>query len=149
MLLNFVIIKVKDRTKDEQNVEADESMDSSVASPFDSMAAYKAIIEFMEPGENITRTLKRLGGNRTLSASERLKRKKAGLSVDNSGNSEKVTELTELANSVLSRTGNMDIYQYTYQQLSDLVSCGHVTSKLVYFLCLLAVIVFEGQCWWQ
>lgn len=59
-----------------------------------------------------------------MSASERLKRKKAGLSNDtgNSANAEAVTKLTELANNILTRTGNMDIYQETYKGISKKVT---------------------------
>lgn len=75
----------------------------------------------MEPKESISKTLRRLGGNKRLSTAERLKMKKAGLSVD-SGSSSKVTRLTELANQILTATGNMDVYQETYEHISQIVS---------------------------
>lgn len=96
-------------------------MDSEPQSPFDQIAVYKKILEFMEPGENIAKTLRRLGGNKSLSASERLKRKKAGLLNEKDEASSKVTELTELADKLLTRTGNMDIYQESYQYIKNLV----------------------------
>lgn len=64
-----------------------------------------------------------LGGNKSLSASERLKLKKAGkLPTENIGHPEKVTELTELANKILTEIGNMDIYQETYEFISEKVN---------------------------
>lgn len=97
-------------------------MDSESRSPFDHIAVYKEILEFLQPGETIAKALRRFGGNKSLSASERLKRKKAGLSHENSGDSSKVVALTELANKLLTRTGNMDIYQESYQYIKKLVS---------------------------
>ena len=64
-----------------------------------------------------------LGGDRSLSASERLKMKKAGITVPKPTNEDtkNVTILTELANKILTHAGNMDIYQETYEQITDLV----------------------------
>lgn len=47
-----------------------------------------------------------------------MKRKKAGLLDSN----KEVTELTELADKVLSKTGNMDIYEETYEAIHKKVS---------------------------
>lgn len=76
----------------------------------------------MEPKESISKTLRRLGGNKRLTTAERWKMKKAGLSTDG-GSSSKVIRLTELANQILTANGNMDVYQETYEQISQIVSC--------------------------
>lgn len=65
------------------------------------------------------------GGSGSLSASERLRRKKAGLDLGNPGDKQAVTDLTEIANRILSRTGNMDIYQETYEYISDQVGTNY------------------------
>lgn len=57
-----------------------------------------------------------------MSASERWKKKKAGLKEEENADKKNVTLLTELANDLLTRTGNMDIYQETYEKISELVS---------------------------
>lgn len=101
--------------------DLDDSLDSSTASPFDHIAVYKQVLEHMEPGETVAKTLRRLGGNKSLSASERLRRKKAGLSIESSGDASKVTELTELANRILTKTGNMNVYQESYQHIKNMV----------------------------
>jgi len=92
------------------------------ASPFNERETYRQMLTFMEPGESVAKSLRRLGGGASLSASERLKRKKAGLSTDKKGDPQKVTALTELANRVLSKTGNMDVYQETYAYIKNIVS---------------------------
>lgn len=90
--------------------------------PFDEIASYRKMLDFMKPKETVTKSLQRLGGSGSLSASERLRRKKAGLELANPGDKQAVTDLTELANRILSRTGNMDIYQETYEYISDQIS---------------------------
>lgn len=50
-----------------------------------------------------------------MTTAERWKKKKEGSdAVDTNENSEKIFKLTELANELLTRTGNMDIYQESY-----------------------------------
>lgn len=65
-----------------------------------------------------------LGGSKSLSASERLKRKKAGIALtdEEKGDKEAVTKVTELADAILSRTGNMNIYQETFEHISKKVN---------------------------
>jgi hypothetical protein len=64
-----------------------------------------------------------------MSASERWRRKKGGESDSKDENRQQVTELTELANRVLTRTGNMNIYQESYEHIAKVV--GITLSLLV------------------
>jgi hypothetical protein len=61
------------------------------------------------------------GGKKHISASERWRRKKAGQEDSGQGSQQQVTELTELANRLLTKTGNMDIYQESYEHIASLV----------------------------
>jgi hypothetical protein len=61
-----------------------------------------------------------------LSASERWRRKKEGESDIKEGNRQQVMELTELANRLLTRTGNMNIYQEGYEHIAKLVGTASV-----------------------
>lgn len=110
-------VQIKDISKEPK--KTDDGLEDSVE--FDVTAAYKEIISMMEPRETISKTLRRLGGNKRLTTAERWKMKKAGLSTDG-GSSSKVTRLTELANQILTTNGNMDVYQETYEQISQIVS---------------------------
>jgi CD2 antigen cytoplasmic tail-binding protein 2 len=73
-----------------------------------------------------------IGAKTKVSSAERWKRKKAGI-VDTSA--ESVTKLTSVANEILTKTGNMDIYQETYENLktilnrADKKSAGNTSSK--------------------
>lgn len=112
-------IKSSSNSKDKYNIEvkglADESDSGSDADDsFDDISNYKKILEYMKPNETVNKAIKRLGASDIkLSSVERLRRKKAGTLNTN----EDVTKLTELANQILTKTGNMDIYQETYEQI--------------------------------
>lgn len=89
----------------------DESDDSDFE-PFQEVQVYKEIISYLKPNETINKALTRWGAkNKNLSSLERLKRKKMGTLDSNT----EVTKLTELADKILTETGNMDIYQETYE----------------------------------
>lgn len=59
------------------------------------------------------------GAGSKVSSAERWKRKKAGI-VDEG--SKIVTRVTELANQILTKTGNMDIYQESYEKISTVLA---------------------------
>ncbi|UYV67104.1 CD2BP2, partial [Cordylochernes scorpioides] len=81
---------------------------------------YKAMVEIMQPGETVTKALKRLGGKSNMSSRERWKLKKKG-GEENMENRERFDKLTGLANDILI-SGNMDVYQYTYEKLKHLIT---------------------------
>ncbi|XP_027840915.2 CD2 antigen cytoplasmic tail-binding protein 2 homolog [Aphis gossypii] len=116
-LENIDWCKIKDMSKEKKNT--DENEEDNVE--FNVIAAYKEILSMMEPKETISKSLRRLGGNKRLTTAERWKLKKAGLSTDE-GSSSKVTRLTELANQILTANGNMDVYQETHEQISQIIS---------------------------
>lgn len=100
-------------TISETGIEAESDSDETTEN-FDEVISYKNMLQYMKPKETVNKALKRLGGdNMKLSSVERLRRKKAGTLHDN----KEVTHLTELANEILTKQGNMDIYQETFEQI--------------------------------
>lgn len=94
--------------------ESDEDIDESMKD-FQVNACYREILKYMQPKETIAKCLQRLGkSKKKLSTIERIKMKKAGLLETDT----QVTKLTELTNNLLKHTGNMDIYQETFESLS-------------------------------
>lgn len=121
----FPILQIKKdhKYKEDNKTLGDDSSDSSedeVGRPkpqFNEIETYKEIIKLMQPRETIKKTLQRLGGaTQKLSSMERWRRKKAGI-VDE--NSQLVTQLTELANLILTKLGNMDIYSETFEMIKS------------------------------
>lgn len=62
-------------------------------------------------------------GKKKLTTAERWKKKKESktLTEEEDPNSVNITKLTELANELLTRTGNMNIYQESYEQIKKKV----------------------------
>lgn len=80
----------------------------------------------MKPNEKVNETLQRLGkGRAKLSSVERIRQKKLGI-VDEAA--VKITNFTELANKILTKTGNMDIYQTTYHEIQEKINSQPGTS---------------------
>lgn len=113
------------------DLEDDDSTNQSGSSPsvssFDCIAAYRQMLEFMKPKESVAKTLRRLGGNKEVSSSDRWKMKKAGVSTltdEEKDAKVKFGRLTELADSILRFSGNMDIYQETYEYICNKISAA-------------------------
>lgn len=79
------------------------------------------MLEIMKPGETVQKAICRLGGSSSRSASSRWKKKKdkEGSTDETSDkeNYENLQLLTRLANDII-LSGDMDIYQQTYEKLS-------------------------------
>lgn len=119
--LDWVKIKESDanayKLQEEQAANDSSDDEDDGKNRFDAISTYRAIIEFMEPGETIKRSLQRLGKKiEKISTQERFRRKKLGI-VDE--NATRVTELTELTNRVLTEMGNMDVYDETFEQIRE------------------------------
>lgn len=69
-------------------------------------------------------------GKKKLTTAERWKLKKDPTAVEDE-NSVNITKLTELANELLTRTGNMDIYQETYEQIQKKIKAADKSSMKV------------------
>ncbi|XP_015118095.1 CD2 antigen cytoplasmic tail-binding protein 2 homolog [Diachasma alloeum] len=107
------------KKNDEENGLADSDSEEEPGVMFDPIPLYKQILEYLKPGETVSKALCRLGkGKQQISSAERWKRKKAGLS-ETDENSDKIMKLTELANELLTRTGNMDIYQEAHDEIKE------------------------------
>ncbi|KAK2577448.1 hypothetical protein KPH14_003553 [Odynerus spinipes] len=110
--------------KDESHGLADsDSDDDKMDITFDPVHLYKQILDYLQPGETVSKALCRLGkGKKRLTTAERWKRKKEGKSLQTDDhNSAQIIKLTELANELLTRTGNMDIYQESYEHIKKKV----------------------------
>lgn len=125
---NIDWVKINQQTPAEKVNEEDME---EVPQNFDPIVSYKKILEIIKPGESILKALKRLGGKKTLTASERWKKKKetGETNSQNDAEKEKISELTELAAEILSKTGNMDIYQETFEGIRFKVQQVEVASK--------------------
>lgn len=123
--IDWVKIKKDSNYKQKYNAaglpdsDADSSTDEEEAAKiqaFDLKQTYKNIIGMMKPKESVKKSLQRLGGNKKMSTAERWKRRKAGI-IDES--EVLVTKLTGFCDEILTRTGNMDIYEETFEKIEQ------------------------------
>lgn len=88
-----------------------------VTKKFDSLSSFKEILSFMKPQESINKTLQRLNKSKMkVSTQQRFKMKKQGI-VDEA--SETITKITGLVNEILTKTGNMNVYELTFEQIES------------------------------
>lgn len=87
---------------------------------FDHLDSYKQIMAEMKPKESINSALQRLNNSRAkLTTAQRWKLKKQGIE-DKSA--ETITKLTGIVNEILTKTGNMNVYELTYEQIKHKIS---------------------------
>lgn len=125
---NIDWVKIKtDKTYLKGNNSEDSNESETLPSVFNEMKVYEELLTYMYDNEKVNETLRRLGkGRKKLSSVERIKQRKLGI-VDEAG--EKITKFTELANEILTRTGNMDIYQMSYKQIQAKIRSMPSSSK--------------------
>lgn len=86
----------------------------------DHLDSYKQIIAEMKPKESINSALQRLNNSRTkITTAQRWKMKKQGIE-DKSA--ETITKITGIVNEILTKTGNMNVYELTYEQIKHKIS---------------------------
>lgn len=95
----------------------DEGLVVDSTKKFDSQLLFKEIFAFMQPKESINKTLQRLNKSKLkITTAQRWKMKKQGI-VDES--SENITKITGIVNEILTKTGNMNVYELTYEQIEN------------------------------
>lgn len=120
-------VKVKRREGNEKKYGSDTESDAgsdkddlAVRTPNEgNIKIYTEILGFLKNGETVAKALKRLGGNKKISSTQRWKMKKAGnLGNDSGGNNmSDFLRLTELSSKIV-ESGNMDVYQETYEMIN-------------------------------
>jgi len=116
---NIDWVKVKEKSKEEiEKEENEDEAENTAQEKYNELSNYKLMLELMRPGESVAKTLRRLGGKKGfVSQSQRWKKKKAGVVEDpaEAENKSNMLKLTGLADSILTRSGNMEIYEETYE----------------------------------
>uniref|UniRef100_A0A1I8NI61 GYF domain-containing protein n=1 Tax=Musca domestica TaxID=7370 RepID=A0A1I8NI61_MUSDO len=87
---------------------------------------YIQILQCMEKSETVSQTLRRLDKNRKkMGTAERLKHKKSMPDV----NGDTILKLTGLINHILTETGNMDVYDMSYESIESVIGSTPGSSK--------------------
>ena len=110
-------VKVKETSAEElrRKDQKDEEEDEAEAN-YNELAAYKDCLALMEEGESVAKAIKRLGGGKK--ALPKWRQKKVKETPEEKANRELMMKLTGFADSILSRSGNMEIYEETYEKIA-------------------------------
>jgi len=115
-------IKVKERSTAElQKAEEEDEKEEENQGKYNEIQTYREILKVLKPKESVAKALRRLGGNKKpLSSAERWKRKKAGYVEDPAEKAakESMLALTGLADTIITRSGNMEVYDETYESIT-------------------------------
>ncbi len=120
--IDWLQIKQTIDTKTDDSRETDD--ESEDKTNFDYISVYKEMLSLMQPKESVQKTIQRLGKScGKIKSSDRWKNKNIDKNEANNSSSDKqisakdqLLRLSSLADKVL-QTGDMDIYQRTYEQL--------------------------------
>lgn len=128
---NIDWVKIKEVSKDEQTrQEAMDEAEDEAEAAYNEQDSYKSILELLKPGDTVAKAIRRLSGvgngqqkvvlQKQRKIAQKLK-KNQKLSEDEEQfqkNRADMTKLTGLADTILSRSGNMEIYEETYEKIA-------------------------------
>ncbi|GFV47627.1 CD2 antigen cytoplasmic tail-binding protein 2 [Trichonephila clavipes] len=123
--IDWVKIKAVEGSKRKQDEDDESSEDERP--PIDLVSKYTQMLAIMNPGESVQKAICRLGGGKaSRSASNRWKKKKESDGCMDTNESsgkdvEKLQLLTGLADEIV-HSGDMDVYQQTYEKMSYYVN---------------------------
>jgi CD2 antigen cytoplasmic tail-binding protein 2 len=107
--------------QEKEGEEGDEQ--ASMEDHVDKLLVYKNILDLLKPGETVTKAVRRLGGGKTVSASERWKKKRQQQTSSNdesqgegSSDKEALVRLTGFADQLVS-IGDYSVYSDTYEKM--------------------------------
>lgn len=114
--------KVQERSQAEKaKKEAEDDREDEAEANYDELTAYRAILSLLQPRESVAQAIRRYAGGKKTSA-QRLQAKrriKAGQeSPEEKRDRLAMEKLTGLADSILTRSGYMEIYEQTFESIT-------------------------------
>lgn len=130
-------VKVKELSKEETaREEAKDEEEDEAEEAYSEIASYKECLKLLRPGESVAKAIRRLAGGKkpTTQRKWQQKNKKNTETEEEKKNRELMTKLSGYADTILSRSGNMEIYEETYEKIAYLIKQHeeqHVSAKPV------------------
>ena len=114
--------QVKTRTKaEEDKQEAEDEKEDAEEAKYDEIDTLKQMLCLLQPKETVAKALRRLGGGKKTTAQklkEKKRQKEGKETEEEKSKREQMEKLTGLADSVLTRSGHMEIYEETFESIS-------------------------------
>ena len=100
--------------------EAIDDEEDEAEGAYNEIGSYKECLKLMRPGETVAKGIRRLAGGKkpTTQRKWQQKNKKTPETEEEKKNRELMTKLSGYADSILSRSGNMEIYEETYEKIA-------------------------------
>ena len=114
-------VKVKELSKEEAaRKEASDDEEDEAEGSYNEISSYKECLKLLRPGETVAKGIRRLAGGKkpTTQRKWQQKNKKDCETEEQKKNRELMTKLSGYADSILSRSGNMEIYEETYEKIA-------------------------------
>ena len=114
-------VKVKELSKEEtERKDASDEEEDEAEGSYNEINSYKECLKLLRPGESVAKAIRRLAGGKkpTTQRKWQQKNKKNNETEEEKKNRELMTKLSGYADSILSRSGNMEIYEETYEKIA-------------------------------
>ena len=113
-------VKVKELSKEEAaRKEAIDDEEDEAEGAYNEIGSYKECLKLMRPGETVAKGIRRLAGGKKPTTQRKWQQKnKKPETEEEKKNRELMTKLSGYADSILSRSGNMEIYEETYEKIA-------------------------------
>ena len=109
-------VKVKEMSKEEnERKEAIDEEEDEAEGAYNEIDTYRECLKLLRPGESVAKAIRRLAGGKkpTTQRKWQQKKQKDNMTEEEKKNRELMTKLSGYADMILSRSGNMEIYEET------------------------------------
>ena len=106
--------------EENERKEAIDDKEDEAEEAYNEMDTYRECLKLMRPGESVAKAIRRLAGGKkpTTQRKWQQKKQKDNLTEEEKKNRELMTKLSGYADMILSRSGNMEIYEETYEKIA-------------------------------
>ena len=106
--------------EENERKEAIDDAEDEAEGAYNEIDTYRECLKLLRPGESVAKAIRRLAGGKkpTTQRKWQQKNQKNSLTEEEKKNRENMTKLSGYADLILSRSGNMEIYEETYEKIA-------------------------------
>ena len=106
--------------EENERKEAIDEKEDEAEEAYNEIDTYRECLKLLRPGESVARAIRRLAGGKkpTTQRKWQQKKQKDNLTEEQKKDRELMTKLSGYADMILSRSGNMEIYEETYEKIA-------------------------------
>ena len=106
--------------EENERKEAIDEEEDEAEGAYNEIDTYRECLKLLRPGESVAKAIRRLAGGKkpTTQRKWQQKKQKDNMTEEEKKNRELMTKLSGYADMILSRSGNMEIYEETYEKIA-------------------------------